>query len=1691
MLFSTLKFPGTPFNDNSSQSVQQHSTIHYPTFIAQAQLQLNTLQSQDVELQIDDLRRRLETSPGNPYVYQAIFSLSGNYPTNLEVKFLLVKVLEAHGKYDKAHQILQDILQLDPRNIQARSELGYIYTLGNAPELAKQIYKEILQLDPANWEALGKFEAVINMHGDEKQLLEIYNLVQIKLWSNPSLVKPYETPMFFNLHKATADLLRLANDISGCVENYGKALQIAFNETLGAVLVQTFNHTYSGPPLSPVMIFPQDIVNIKSLLFPQSNGNLPGAEGLLSDQHKQDFVVATTEVTLQLVELIDEHPFIIANATCVDMEDLPHLSLLILYMGIALRPSPRGYRRLAEILATITESHILINSQGQLRHCDGPTLAIEYLRLAVGSDHKDIEAREQLAKLLVVQGQYNEALFHYKNLHQNSHLSPDAVKSLIYCNRALGWQAKNRGDFPKALFHCQRALSFRSDDLEALCSLWNASIHFGHWKNRGNLVVDGVNGMLVDNQGVRFTPKQPSGLMALIDTGLKSHLDIAAHFGDDVINQLGGIYPFLTEMTRGLDSSDPLIDFLQDILVDAWTPTSRPWINEGSWIIRLSQRISKSVQRRWYIETYGATISSNSLTRSPITDQIKSVYFRPKLPKMLPEPPKPAIDPFSAFTYQLSPRQLRIISHYAALGVAYNSMNLDFLPEHVIPPPLPPVQGRLKVGYISSDFRNHALGTLMRSVFGFHSRHKFEVFGYSLWSDEGPEHPIRTTIKNGCDHFYDAYEDLRSGRLSDRKIAIRKLIQRIYEDGIHILVNLNGYTAHDLNEVFAVRVAPIQIAHSFAGPSGAGWIDYMIADKAAIPETVVSRSASRVAPAPGDIIDDLDPESDDDTWSFNEKMIYMPDSYFVNDHRQIMADTPFGILSESNTSCSPSLSNSIKTDNDLWREACKSRLKKRKELFPKLPEKAKIFACFNQLYKVDPVVFNSWCNILRKVEDSFLWLLKFSDGGDAIGNLMRQAAQWFGEEIPKRILVTDTVLFTEHISRCQVPDLFLDTPMVNAHTTACDVLWPGTPVLTLGGPSHRMPPRVGISLLRAAFTGTSRPYEWKNFIATDIEDYENKAVNLLNNLYWRPVTTPTGDKWLEMFGDLMVARRVLFLGREKSPLFDTQKWVRNLERGFEIAWQRWASRSGVKIHGTLHQINPHDKNATVGPSIAILNKSIMEPGFNIGVKFIESRKKRRSGALEDNISNRKFATAKASSGHLWGFKTGNTTESDSVDMEEESLVKKTSFDYGKDGIIAGKDLEQTFKSSKIQTKRALNKLLRKIDLLDNDGNNIFSDKPVVLPPPLKNLINISVRRSFALDISLDNVFAGIIRVTFTSKLSLAQASKKAKKAKILVNVDLKKSSGHSNQTVIVKEIPIGTSAKTVHTVLSEFGTVVLIKIQLVGLWQKAVVKFGKIEQADLVTAYWSILIEKNTVHTCVINCHLVTYFHVRCAVVCFETAKSLNAIIETTPVLRNVNLYWFHLGFSKYAKCEKILSDLDKSRLATIYVKHLASVAYSVTFGGMSWAKIAGESSFLPLSVHSNLVNSGSSSEMKPTLPVMVDIEKKFAIFESSLTSLAGQISELAKRLDSLMSAVLQPSSGCQLLMTPPSQNLVGNIVMEERLGGTTGGETAAKLVSSVSPKVKRLETMLEGLSASVLSLTARFNGSILAGSAFPNPSSQ
>lgn len=318
---------------------------------------------------------------------------------------------------------------------------------------------------------------------------------------------------------------------------------------------------------------------------------------------------------------------------------------------------------------------------------------------------------------------------------------------------------------------------------------------------------------------------------------------------------------------------------------------------------------------------------------------------------------------------------------------------------------------RIRVAYVSSDFRQHPMSFLIAEFIESHDRGRFEVVGLSTEPEDSSE--IGQRMKNAFERFIDV------SKLPDEKIA-----DTVRELEIDIAVDLNGYTRNGRPNIFARRAAPLQVSYmGFPGTMGADFIDYLIADRVVVPNDNVS--------------------------SFSEKIVWMPDTYWVASQERAIEPT---VVS-------------------------------RKELA--LPESSFVFCCFNQTYKIRPEVFESWMRILQRVNGSVLWLLK--DEAVAANNL-RSEARRRGVD-PERLIFASRVSRSQHLARHRHADLFLDTLPYNAHTTASDALQTGLPVLTQIG--RTFAGRVAASLL----TAISLP----ELIVTTMQDYEDLAVELATN----------------------------------------------------------------------------------------------------------------------------------------------------------------------------------------------------------------------------------------------------------------------------------------------------------------------------------------------------------------------------------------------------------------------------------------------------------------------------------------------------------------------------------------------------------------------------------------------------------------
>ncbi|MCK4951837.1 MAG: tetratricopeptide repeat protein, partial [Gammaproteobacteria bacterium] len=131
-------------------------------------------------------------------------------------------------------------------------------------------------------------------------------------------------------------------------------------------------------------------------------------------------------------------------------------------------------------------------------------------------------------------------------------------------------------------------------------------------------------------------------------------------------------------------------------------------------------------------------------------------------------------------------------------------------------------KNKIHIGYLSTDFYNHAVGNLTYKMFGYHDKARFKIHAYSL---RHREDIYQKTIASDCD----VYRDLSS-------ISSQEATQQIIDDEIDILVDMVGYTGAARTEIMALRPAPVQITYlGYLSTMGANFIDYIIADSVVIP----------------------------------------------------------------------------------------------------------------------------------------------------------------------------------------------------------------------------------------------------------------------------------------------------------------------------------------------------------------------------------------------------------------------------------------------------------------------------------------------------------------------------------------------------------------------------------------------------------------------------------------------------------------------------------------------------------------------------------------------------------------------------------------------------------------------------------------------------------------------------------------
>jgi predicted O-linked N-acetylglucosamine transferase (SPINDLY family) len=360
---------------------------------------------------------------------------------------------------------------------------------------------------------------------------------------------------------------------------------------------------------------------------------------------------------------------------------------------------------------------------------------------------------------------------------------------------------------------------------------------------------------------------------------------------------------------------------------------------------------------------------------------------------------------------------------------------------------------RLRIGYVSPHFRQHAVNYFVEPVLTSHARRDFEIFCY-----DGGRIADKTTtrLRVAVDHW-------REVRLhSDEQLA-----RLIRDDAIDILVDLTGHIGGNRLLVFARKPAPIQVTYiGYQNTTGMSAMDYRLTDLRADPPGVT------------------DPY-------YTEQLVRLPRCFFCYQPAADPAVTPL-----------PALKNGYVT-----------------------------FGSFNSFFKVTPQAIDTWLNILARVPRSRLLVLAYR-GGYVERNL-DELARAQGID-PQRIELSDKLPRDEYARFVQRADVALDPFPFNGHTTTCDSIWLGVPVVMLEGKTYAS--RFGGSVL--ANVGLER------WIARTSEQYADLAVELAGDL----------DRLARLRAELRPRMTT-------SVLLDAKGFTRNLEQAYRQMWHTWCAQS--------------------------------------------------------------------------------------------------------------------------------------------------------------------------------------------------------------------------------------------------------------------------------------------------------------------------------------------------------------------------------------------------------------------------------------------------------------------------------------------------------------------------------------------------
>jgi predicted O-linked N-acetylglucosamine transferase (SPINDLY family) len=328
-------------------------------------------------------------------------------------------------------------------------------------------------------------------------------------------------------------------------------------------------------------------------------------------------------------------------------------------------------------------------------------------------------------------------------------------------------------------------------------------------------------------------------------------------------------------------------------------------------------------------------------------------------------------------------------------------------------PVAPPKQNRqrLRIGYVSPDFREHSVRYFIAPILRHHDRSKVEVFCYSHTAKPDS---VTQQLRAMADGWRDVYG------MEDAALA-----RQIREDQIDILVDLAGHTGEHRLLTFAQKPAPVQVTYlGYPATTGLPAIDYRLTDSITDPVGIESFCS--------------------------EQLVRLPQSFFVFDGDDAL---PF----DANL---PARRNGFVT-----------------------------FGSINNFSKIGPSTLERWAVILHGTHPSRLVMINKAMGNHSTRETL---LKFFGDHgvTADRLELLSPMGLAEYYRQISEMDITLDPLPFNGHTTTCQSLWMGVPVLTLAGNSFRG--RMGKSVM----THLGLP----EFVAESSEQYIARGISIASDL---------------------------------------------------------------------------------------------------------------------------------------------------------------------------------------------------------------------------------------------------------------------------------------------------------------------------------------------------------------------------------------------------------------------------------------------------------------------------------------------------------------------------------------------------------------------------------------------------------------